>query len=80
MKSKAWTRLAAAGAIGIGAPEAHAYLDPGTGSMLLQVLLGGLAGSGVLAKLYWHRIREFFAPGDGEDQEREEPETGPKEK
>ena len=33
-----------------------AYLDPGTGSMLLQVLLGGVAAIGVIAKLYWRRV------------------------
>jgi hypothetical protein len=35
---------------------AHAYLDPGAGSMLLQVLLGGAAGAAVIGKLYWHRF------------------------
>lgn len=39
---------------------AHAYLDPGTGSMILQVLLGGVAGMLVIGKLYWHRLKEFF--------------------
>jgi hypothetical protein len=39
---------------------AHAYLDPGAGSMLLQLLLGGLAGLVVLAKLYWRRLIGFF--------------------
>ena len=34
---------------------ASAYLDPGTGSMLLQALLGGVAAVGVIARLYWHR-------------------------
>ena len=34
----------------------HAYLDPGSGSMLLQVLLGGFAAVGVVARLYWHRL------------------------
>ena len=29
---------------GASATPAHAYLDPGTGSMILQVLLGGVAG------------------------------------
>jgi hypothetical protein len=38
---------------------AWAYLDPGTGSMMLQLLLGGIAGAMVVAKLYWHRFREF---------------------
>ena len=38
---------------------AWAYLDPGTGSMMLQLLLGGIAGAMVLGKLYWHRLRTF---------------------
>ncbi len=49
-------------AIGI-APPAHAYLDPGTGSMLLQLLLGGVAGVLVVGKLYWHRVKAFFGHG-----------------
>jgi hypothetical protein len=40
---------------------AWAYLDPGTGSMLLQLLLGGVAGAMVVGKLYWHRFREFVS-------------------
>jgi len=37
--------------------DAVAYLDPGTGSMLLQVILGGIAAIGVAIKLYWHKLR-----------------------
>ncbi len=37
--------------------DAVAYLDPGTGSMLLQVILGGVAAVAVAFKLYWHRLR-----------------------
>lgn len=37
-----------------------AYLDAGSGSMLLQMLLGGVAAVGVAAKLYWRRITSFF--------------------
>lgn len=40
-----------------GAEPAFAYLDPGTGSMLLQVILGGIAAIGVALKLFWHKIR-----------------------
>ncbi len=36
---------------------AHAYLDPGTGSMMLQLLLGGVAGALVVLRLYWYRIK-----------------------
>ena len=38
---------------------AWAYLDPGTGSMMLQLLLGGVAGAMVVGKLYWQRLREI---------------------
>lgn len=40
--------------------EAHAYLDPGAGSALLQGLLAALAAIAVVAKLYWHRILRFL--------------------
>lgn len=43
--------------------SAFAYLDPGTGSMLLQVLLGGAAAVGVALKLYWHKIRAVLGIG-----------------
>ncbi|MGI8781016.1 MAG: hypothetical protein ACR2L8_12785 [Solirubrobacteraceae bacterium] len=33
-----------------------AYLDPGTGSMLVQLLVGGVAAAAVAIKLYWYRI------------------------
>lgn len=33
-----------------------AYLDPGSGSMILQIIAGGLAAVAVTAKLYWNRI------------------------
>jgi hypothetical protein len=36
--------------------DVQAYLDPGTGSMLLQVILGGIAAVAVAVKLYWFRI------------------------
>lgn len=39
-----------------GTSSAHAYLDPGTGSMILQIILGGVAGLMVALRLYWHRI------------------------
>jgi hypothetical protein len=42
-----------------GAP-AFAYLDPGTGSMMLQLLLGGVAGALVVGKLYMRRTADFF--------------------
>jgi hypothetical protein len=37
-----------------------AYLDPGSSSMILQILAGGLAAAGVATKLFWHRILRFL--------------------
>ena len=51
--------------------DAIAYLDPGTGSMLLQVILGGIAAIGVAIKLYWHRLRAAFGMAKKADPEDE---------
>ncbi|MCT7378426.1 hypothetical protein [Chelativorans salis] len=42
--------------LGMTATGAYAYLDAGTGSMILQVLLGGIAGLLIAGKLYWHKF------------------------
>jgi hypothetical protein len=42
------------------AAPAYAYLDPGTGSMMLQLMLGGVAGAMVVGKLYLKRATDFF--------------------
>lgn len=59
------------------APDAHAYLDPGSGSMLLQVILGGLAAVGVMLKLWWYKILRFLGirKGELEDEEAEDEEV-----
>jgi len=41
-----------------------AYLDPGTGSMALQLLVGGLLGAGIAIKIFWGRIVGLFKRGD----------------
>jgi predicted membrane channel-forming protein YqfA (hemolysin III family) len=42
------------------APPAFAYLDPASGSMLLQMIVGGVAGLALAVKMFWHRILGFF--------------------
>ena len=37
-----------------------AYLDAGTGSMLVQMVVGGVAAIGVMAKFYWRRFLKFL--------------------
>jgi hypothetical protein len=40
--------------------EAFAYLDPGTGSLIVQSLIAALAAAGFALRLYWGRIRSWF--------------------
>ncbi|MFT4614551.1 MAG: hypothetical protein ACI9NT_001696 [Bacteroidia bacterium] len=40
--------------------HAAAYLDPGTGSMILQGLIAGFAVAAFTIKSYWYRIRGYF--------------------
>ena len=40
--------------------SALAYLDPGTGSMILQGLIAGIAVSWFVIKTYWYKLRSFF--------------------
>jgi len=46
---------------------AQAYLDPSTGTMILQVVLGGIAGLIITAKLYWSRVKQFLGLSSGDD-------------
>jgi hypothetical protein len=43
--------------------QAAAYLDPGTGSMILQGIIAGIAVAGFTLKNYWYRIRAHFGKG-----------------
>lgn len=39
---------------------AYGYIDPGTGSLIIQGVIGAIAAIGVTMKLYWHKIKVFF--------------------
>lgn len=39
---------------------AAAYLDPGTGSMILQGIIAGIAVAALTIKTYWYKIRGLF--------------------
>jgi hypothetical protein len=38
---------------------AHAYLDPGTGSIIVQSLIGGIAAASTLAGIYLDQVKTF---------------------
>ena len=41
--------------------EAFAYLDPGSGSIIIQTLIGALVGVGIAVRVYWERIKIKFS-------------------
>ncbi len=43
------------------ASTSHAYLDPGTGSIILQSLLAGIAVAIGVLRVYWQRFKSFLA-------------------
>jgi hypothetical protein len=51
-----------------------AYLDPGSGSYLIQLLIAALLGGGFAIKTFWKQITAFFrkVTGKAEPQPQEE--------
>jgi len=37
------------------------YIDPGSASAVLAMIIGGIAGVGMTLKLYWFKIKEKFS-------------------
>jgi len=44
----------------IGTQNAFAYLDPGTGSYIIQVIIALVVGAAFSIKMFWKRIVIFF--------------------
>ena len=40
--------------------SAYAYLDPGTGSIILQAILGAIAAGFSYCAFYWNKVKNFF--------------------
>lgn len=73
--------VAAAVLVALSTP-AYAYIDPGSGSMILQGVLAAIAAIAVTAKLWWHRLlvllhirkpSEFSSSDSAIDQETSKP-------
>jgi hypothetical protein len=45
------------------------YLDPGSGSMILQLIAGGTAAIAVTGKLYWRRLLKLLRIRKSDDDE-----------
>ena len=40
--------------------SAHAYLDPGTGSIILQAIVGAFAAFFSTIYIFWEKVKIFF--------------------
>jgi uncharacterized protein (DUF2062 family) len=52
--------------------SAQAYLDPGSGSLLFQILVGGVLSGLFAIKLYYRKIKLFFQKKRSNKQENTE--------
>jgi hypothetical protein len=57
--------------------DIFAYLDAGSGSVLLQALIGGIAAIGVSLKLFWGRVLRFLRIRRDDEQPAAEPASAP---
>jgi hypothetical protein len=59
-------------AVYLCSPDAQAYLDPGTGSLIVQLLLGAIFGAVMTVKLWWAQARSvignLFRRGGGDPE------------
>ena len=50
----------------------RAYLDPGSGSVILQLVLAAILGVGFLIKAYWKKLVRLFKRSPDETEEPED--------
>jgi hypothetical protein len=53
--------LSSIAAVVLISADAFAYIDPGTGSMMIQWVLGAALAAFAAINVYWVRIRAFFS-------------------
>ena len=57
----------------LAAPQAQAYLDPGTGSIILQGLIAALVAGLFYVRTAWTRIKSLFRRKPGPEDEPKNP-------
>ncbi len=45
------------------------YLDPGSGSLIIQIALAAILGIGVATRIYWKKIRAWFKKPDPKEED-----------
>lgn len=44
----------------VSAKNAFSYIDPGSGSYILQILAAGVFAGLLAIKIFWNKVKEFF--------------------
>ena len=65
------TLLGAVASLLLFIEPAYAYLDPGTGSILLQGLIAAIAGVMVTGGVFWSRIKDMFSRKKGKNNQQQ---------
>jgi hypothetical protein len=74
VRSRAGAGLTVLALLGTFSANAAAYLDPGTGSILIQGAIAGIAAGAFTMRMYWYKVKAFFT-----GQKRASSENGPAE-
>ncbi len=67
MKNNLRTRLTTSGVLlsvfwlPLTYQDVHAYIDAGTGSLIIQILIASFVGGLFLIKVFWGKIKRFFS-------------------
>ncbi|MGI9343839.1 MAG: hypothetical protein ACR2QV_13455 [Gammaproteobacteria bacterium] len=81
ISSKRNQRNPALGVVALGlltmSSPAWAYLDPGTGSMIISAIVGLFATVGLAVKTYWYKLKGFFRRDQGINERRAESQAQP---
>jgi hypothetical protein len=48
------------------------YLDPGSGSFIIQMLIAGVLGAGLGITIFWNKIKSLFGKGKPQQDESED--------
>ncbi len=48
-------------AFSLALTPALAYLDPNSGSIILQILIGGIATAAIVIKSRWYKLKSLFS-------------------
>ena len=60
MKQNKGIVIATFGLIMILSSPAYSYLDPGTGSMLIQAVIAIIAATSLFLSMFWKRVKAFL--------------------